>query len=329
MTSRMRILKCLAALLAAACLAQLHGSELNRVAPAGADTPKHVGKSPVDTFRYLLAMPPQERREYLTNWPEATRKLLMAKVREYQSLRSEQRELRLRATELRYYLLPLMTSPPTNRVAQLAKIPAEDRPLVSERIKEWDQLSPPLQSELLTNEATLQFYSHLQAGETNKLESMPASKRKVVQEGIDHWQKLSEEQRSEIAQRFEDFFTLSVQEQAQTLHTLSEPERQQIEKTLNAFKSLPALKRIHCIASFKKFASLSPEERQEFLKNAARWQLMKPSERQAWRNLVSMVQAEPPMPIPLSPPRPHLPHPLPVRTNTSTSTHGTAVATNQ
>ena len=102
-------------------------------------------KSPVDLFRELLAMTPAERENYLTNRPPGIRDRILAKVREYEALDPNERELRLRATELRWYLLPLMHESPTNRAARLAAIPDDLRPLVKNRLQQWDILPPPLQ----------------------------------------------------------------------------------------------------------------------------------------------------------------------------------------
>ena len=65
-------------------------------------------KSPVDLFRELLAMTPAGRENFLTNRPPGIRNRILAKVREYGALDPNERELRLRATELRWYLLPLL-----------------------------------------------------------------------------------------------------------------------------------------------------------------------------------------------------------------------------
>ena len=64
--------------------------------------------SPVEFFRQLLAMLPAERNSSLTNRTPEARARILAKVREYQALDPDERELRLRATELRWYLLPLL-----------------------------------------------------------------------------------------------------------------------------------------------------------------------------------------------------------------------------
>src|SRR5688572_19384966 len=66
--------------------------------------PVPVAKSPVDAFRELLAMNPAAQRAALTNRTEESRQGLVAKIREYQRMDPDDRELRLVATELRWYL---------------------------------------------------------------------------------------------------------------------------------------------------------------------------------------------------------------------------------
>jgi len=53
-------------------------------------------------------MSPAERNHSLTNRTPEARARILAKVREYQVLGPDERELRLRATELRWYLTPLL-----------------------------------------------------------------------------------------------------------------------------------------------------------------------------------------------------------------------------
>ncbi len=122
-----------------------------RAAVKGVQMPPQppISKSPVDILRVLLAMKPAEQERYLSNRPPEIRKRFLAKIQEYEAMKPEDRELRLRATQLRWHLLPLMQTPATNRVAQLALIPEADRKLVSERLQQWDILPPGLQKEFL------------------------------------------------------------------------------------------------------------------------------------------------------------------------------------
>ncbi|HRT55697.1 MAG TPA: DUF3106 domain-containing protein [Candidatus Paceibacterota bacterium] len=276
-------------------------------------------RSPVDLFRELLAMTPAERRAHLTNRPPASQKLILAKLREYESMRPDVRELRLQATELRWYLLPLMSLPATNRPSQLALIPPEFRDRVEARLRMWDQLDPAVQKELLDNEAAIRHFSELEGSSDEQrrrlLEGMSEARRKKLQAGIDQWQALPETQRRQITARFNQFFDLTPAEKQKALNILSDAERRQIDKTLRAYGTLGPQERALCLQSFEKFTRLSLEERQKFLKNAERWKLMTPDERQAWRDLVARLSNLPPLPPGFHdpPPLPGPPPPMPGR----------------
>jgi hypothetical protein len=277
-------------------------------------------KSPVALFRELLAASSSaELDKLMAGRSPETRKLILAKMREYKSMKADQRELRLRVTELRWYLLPLMNRPATNRVELLSRIPAEDRAPVEERLREWDKLPADVQKQLLENEATIRYFTEVQCG-TNAVSNLTPARREKLQEGIDKWNRLPEDQRLSLAYRFNQVFDLSPREKDAALRTLSEPERRQIERTLEAFGNLQPSQRAQCIRSFEKFASLSLEERQQFLKNAERWKVMTPEQRQAWRDLVSRAPLLPSVSarvrFPPPPPLPVTAHPIPrVATN--------------
>jgi hypothetical protein len=250
-------------------------------------------KSPVETFRELLAMSPAERKQALTNRPPAIQKLILAKIREYESLKPDQRELRLRVTELRWYLMPLLTEPMTNRAALLALVPKEYRQPVQQRLITWSLLPPGLRTELLTNDLAIRYMVASGDERTNLLSTMSPGRQEQLKKSIAQWQSLPEPQREKIMARFSHFFDLSASEKKKALNTLSDTEQQQIDKTLRAFENLSPLQRARCIHSFQKFANLSLEERQDFLKNAERWSIMSADERQSWRDLVQKISASP------------------------------------
>jgi len=234
--------------------------------------------SPVDSFRVLLALPTLERKQYLTNRTADVQIRLGEKIREYQALTPAERELRLTITELSWYLLPLMSAPATNRAAQLARIPPGPRELVATRLQQWDQLAPPVQQQLLTNQQAASYFASGEAGTIS-----PASR--------------ADEMRRELQGRFAQLLELTAGEKEKVLRTLSEAERRQMEKTLNAYGKLSPGQRQQCLTSFSKFAAMSLAERQEFLKNAARWSQMSPAERQTWREVVSTAPTKPPLPM--------------------------------
>lgn len=263
-------------------------------APAGAQTNRSVPtaplpllRSPVDSFRVLLTMPMAERREFLATRTTNVQARLKEKIREYQSLTPEERELRLKATELRWYLQPLMHGAPTNRAAQLALIPENMRALVAVRIAQWDRISAPTQQMFLTNEQSASYFAQV-TGPTN-FPPLPTTQL-----------------RKQLTARINQLFELTPEEKENVLATLSDAEREQMEKTLTAYEKLTPGQRKQCLMSFKKYVGMSLAERQAFLQNAERWAQMTPAERQSWREVVSAAPNLPPLPIRLVP-QPPLP----------------------
>ena len=250
-------------------------------------------QSPVDFFRQLLAMTPDERDIFLTNRPLEIRARILAKVAEYEALDPNERELRLRATELRWYLMPLLRESPTNRAARLAQVPDDIRELVQDRLDEWNLLPPSLQQEFLENEHILRYFARMDTS-NNPAENFG---REPSEAERTHWNELSEAERRQVTAGFNNFFELTPDEKLAALNTLSEPERRQMGKTLQAFDKMPAAQRAECVSAFAKFASMGDKEKAEFLKNAERWAAMSPAERQAWRDLVVNVPQWPPLPI--------------------------------
>jgi Protein of unknown function (DUF3106) len=262
--------------------------------------------SPVDYFRKLLAMTPAERENELSNRPPEIRERILAKVHEYEALDPNERELRLRATELRWYLMPLLRESPTNRAAQLAAIPQDIRGLVQSRLMQWEILPPPLQKEFLDDDRALNYFAHVDP--PGEPPVPPGLNQNPSDADLTSWNALSPDNRRRIAASVNQFFELTRAEKQETLKELSAPEREQMEKTLEAFSQLPLEQRRECVRAFTQFAGMSAAEKEKFLKSAQRWAQMTPADRQTWRDLVKHVPEWPPMPPGLgTPPSPPLP----------------------
>jgi len=132
--------------------------------PAGPGNPQSVvstnaavavAKSPVELFRRLLAMTGEQRERALADRPAENRQGILRKIQEYEKITAEDRELKLRVTELRWYLPPLMRLPKADRAATLAVISEPVRKLIEERLLQWDLLPPPLQADALEHQSTL------------------------------------------------------------------------------------------------------------------------------------------------------------------------------
>jgi len=266
-------------------------------APARAPFPP-LPKPQVTYFRELLALSPGELDRALASIAEPGRDRLRAKLREYAALTPEEREMRLRATELRWHLAPLMRTPPTNRIAQLALIPDDYRPLVEERLKRWDALTPEIQSEVRDNEWTIRVIGQLRTAPASQRLSLTndltLAQREKLERQLASWLALPYDQRQRMCDRFEQFFELSPKEKERILSALSDGERAEMDRTLQTFEKLPSEQRGLCVRSFRKFANMTPEERAQFLMNAERWKEIPRDDRQTLRTLAIQLPPLPP-----------------------------------
>jgi hypothetical protein len=280
--------------------------------------PPTATSSPTAEFRRWLALPPSQREAELAALPPERQKLaasLRAKLGEYSALPDAEREARLKVLDIRWHLTPLMRLDPGQRGDRLASVPSDLRPLVEERLRQWDATPKEIQREFWEHESAVrQFLGLASAGPSERrqlITRLPADQRQSLRETINRWNALPSEQQQRLSSNFQRFFDLPAAEKRKTLGALSELERRQMEATLKTFEALPAERRRACIEAFGRFASLSEAERDAFLQKAELWQAMTADERQAWRNMVNRLpplppgyKRQPPMP---PPPPTHVP----------------------
>jgi hypothetical protein len=279
-------------------------------------------KSPVALFRELLAMSQQERMEAIAIRPPDIQKRILEKLNEYEILPNELRELRLRETELRWYLRPLMDEPQTNRPTALAKIPDELRDEIASRLQVWDLWPEALQQQFKDYDLIASYFAQAKIAtpeqRQNILSEMSPERRGELEKEIDRWQKMSEADRQKALASFNTIFELTPEQKEKMSNTLSDNDRRDIEQALSTYGNLTPEQRQQCIRSFENFRHMSPAERQQFLINAERWREMTPEDRQKWRQLVIVAPIMPP---------PNLP-PQPASTNHSQLRDPSAIAVN-
>lgn len=272
------------------------------VALTGGARPLPPLPPPIVTFRQLLAMNSQDRERELEQMPEERRRLLAAKLQEYETLSPERREARLRATQLCAWLIPLMTAAPAERASELAGVPAPERGLVEQRLAFWDALPADLQRDLLAHGPFLGYFARLEAGAPARpaagLQSLPPAERQRVEDALAQWQRIAPARRQELEEHFRRLFSAPPNEQERLLEVLPSADRPRLEAALKALGQLPAEQRQLSVESLHKFLRLQPEEREQFLRNAERWRQMTPEQRQAWRRLATKL---PPLPPPFPP----------------------------
>jgi hypothetical protein len=278
---------------------------------SSAITLRHI--SPVEYFRGILGMTPEQRECALAGKPPAERKVILEKVREYEALPPDVREARLRQTDLHWHLITLMRMGPKERAEHLKQISPLDMPMVMSQLHQWDELPDGTRRALLANAQFIETYVEWQVSSPSDqaeiLNKLSANRRAYFVNELSRWQSLPGDQRSELCAQFQRFFVMTGSEQKQTIGTLSDVERQQMEQALRAYVDLPPAQRQRCIDSFGKFATMSPEERAQFLQNAAKWDAMTVHDRQLWRTLVGQLPPMPPPPPGMPPMPPGFPVP--------------------
>jgi hypothetical protein len=219
--------------------------------------------SPIAEFREWLKATPTQRTEALAARHPQNRKILEEKISQYLSLSEEERERRLDASELRWYLRTLMEQPVDVRAARLEKAPEHLRKTIQERLKLWDAVPLNAQKKILENELTIE--------------------QKTIQDYL------------------QEFFKLPEQKQEKALNSFQPRERSEISKTLTVFRQLPPGERSKTTAAFSKFATMGRDERLVFLNKVNRWKAMSPEAKDEWRQVVKEVPAMPPLPPGMEP----------------------------
>ena len=261
--------------------------------------PVAMMKSPVELFRQLLAMKPDAREKFLADRPAEKRQGLLDKIKEYEAMKPDERELSLCATELQSYLEPLLATAATNRAAQLASVPEPYRKIVGERLSEWDILPPDLQKDVLAHEATKRYF--LGAGADGFTEESSKILPPMLNDEVVRLSQIPPEERKQSFAAAQQFFGLNDEEKQKVLETLSDAERQKVSQTLQVLRQLPKEQLDRCLKSIGQLADMSERERQAFMKDAKRWKEMSAADREAWQNLTDRL---PPLPPGLEVPTP-------------------------
>jgi hypothetical protein len=266
--------------------------------------------SPIAAFREWLKQSPEQRTVALAKRSEQSRKAIEGKLRDYSALSPEERERRLNATELQWYVTQLLQLPKQNRALAAQQAPVLWQPMILERLAAWDKLSPELQKEALEHRTVMEYLSAPADQQSTFLKTLSLQDRDSLVRRIDRWKTLPAVEREKLDQRVDEFFRMQPDKQQQTLNSFSESERQNMNQTLQAFRALSPEQRDLCVRSFsqfaEKFGAMDRTNQIAFLRNAERWQEMSQKDRDMWRKIVAVVPPMPPLPIDF-PPMPRAP----------------------
>jgi len=265
-------------------------------------------RPPVELFRELLAAPPDVREQMLRSKTPAARELIARRLQAHESLAPAARaeaESQLRLAQFRFYLSPLLRMTGAERSQRLAQAPAADQPLLEERLRAWDQLTPTARAALLESDDSLHLFVQQPGTERSRLDAAladaPAGARREIERQFARWSALPDAERASRTAAFQSFFGLTDAQRHRAMNRMPEADRVAMEKTLERFARLPEAERARCLAGFEKLSALPPGERDEFLRNAARWQAMSAEERVLWRRIVLRTSPPPLPPLPSKP----------------------------
>lgn len=263
--------------------------------------------SPIAEFRGWLKQSPEQRKIALARRSPKSREMLERKIVEYSGLPADERERRLSASEMQWYLKRLIPMSGPERERALKTVPALWQPMVMERLAQWDKMPANVRDRAATHSLVVEYLSTPANQQRAVLRSLNPQEQDLLRQRIADWKILPATQRIRMDDRLKEFFNAAPEKQAQTLSSFPVEERQIMEKTLEAFRALTREQRESCISSFatftSRFAAMSDAARIAFIKNVERWQEMTPLERDMWREVVSTVPPMPKLPVP-EPPMP-------------------------
>jgi hypothetical protein len=276
----------------------------SRVLPAQPVEPP-LPPSPIATFREWLRQSPEERKVALAKRSDQSRKVIEQKLRDYSAMTPEERDRRLNATELQWYVTRLLKMQKAQRDLAVRQVPVIWQPMVMERLAAWDRMPTSLQREALEHEMVIEYLSAPADQQAVVLKTLSESERNALAARIDRWRILPATERARLDERVDEFFKMQPEKQQQALNNFSAAERESMEQTLKAFRQLTPSQRELCVRSFaqfaEKFAAMDRTNQIAFLKNAERWQEMSQKERDIWRSVVAVVPPMPPLPAPTPP----------------------------
>ena len=249
-------------------------------------------KPPTELFRRLLAASPAERASLLAGKPAHSLLVISNALREYAALPPGAREVRLRTLELGWYLDPLLRLTPTHRADRLAGVPDPWRRQIEDRLKIWDKLPENLRREVLANRSAVKVILT-----TPSLPPYPPSATAHSSHtGLPPVPNVINAQRQRLQTSLMILFDLDEMEKTKILAGFSEVQQAEMKKAIDAFESLPQPQRDLCITGLTKFATLTPGQRQQFLKNCEVWTSLSPGEQAALRRLAAIRLSAPPLP---------------------------------
>jgi hypothetical protein len=254
--------------------------------------------SPVEKFRLLLEASSSELNSELDAYPEETRSRISVKIEEYRKLSVEKRRQKLTATELRWYLPPLLNADQVTRDFHLRKLEPGLAEVIHQRLMTWDSLPEDLKSSSSKSNLIIGHLSKAPSinpplptpsapGTVTTAPSLPTDPGNSVSED------LADPVSQERLQRLKAYFEMNQEAKNATLKDASLMSDSIFMSRLKWLETMPEQLRERVLSHLIRFQELSVEEKKAFGKSIKTWNRLPQPEKQALRNLVKKT---PPFP---------------------------------
>ena len=262
--------------------------------------------SPVEKFRLLLEASSSELNSELDTYPEETRSRIRLKITEYRKLSVEKRRQKLVATELRWYLPPLLNVDQETRDLHLKKLEPILANVIYQRLLTWDTLPEDLKSSSSKSSLIIGHLSKApslnpplpnpSASGTLASAAQPSSQNTPSLPGAPGNSgsvKASNPVSEERLQRLQAYFGMSQEAKNATLKDASLMSDSIFMSRLNWLETMPEQLWERVLSHLIRFQELSAEEKKAFGQSIKTWNRLPQAEKQAMRNLVKRT---PPFP---------------------------------
>lgn len=194
----------------------------------------------------------------------------------------------------------LLDLPEGQRATVLASRSPQSRQTIEAKIKEYRAL-PAQERDRRLN--VMDIHWHLKPlmamakpNRATALARVPAKIKPVVEDRLERWDKLAPKVKQDVLTN-ETAMSFLIQPPEPVVAPPMpsvEFDRKEMARTLETYANLTPSQRQQCVESFALLASMPVGERNQFLKNAERWQEMSEEERVAWREIVNVRPPSPP-----------------------------------
>lgn len=234
--------------------------------------------SPISKFRTILNWSPEERSQFVKKQPANVQRILERKIMEYEALSESQREFRLIATELHFYLDPLLVGNRNIDPSAVQEVPPHLRKYIDQSVGFWNRIKPAHRDLLLAKKEAVSYLISI----SSRLYDL----EKLMPKPAPEWDNLY------------NFLQLPHNKQLSFMKAYQIKPSIEMEKLLVAFQGLEDEEKRNCAHAFVCYLSFPNNLKTQFVDGLAEWSQKKPSERSIWREIASKYPRIRPVPVP-------------------------------